>query len=374
MPTIGPKTLGILGGGQLAKLTTLAALNLGFRVHIYAQDPSEPACQCTSQVTIGDFEDIDKIKQFSDRVDFVTLENEFVSSEVLKIMAEKCRPSSEYFSRFEDKIIEKTTAKDLGIPCVDFQEILKEEDLESFFSLHKAGVLKLAKGGYDGCGNCVVDSLESAKKQFAQWEGRKLLIEEKLDFLMEASVIVASNGNEVLCYPVAETIQSNQICHFTIVPANISEGLQTQMQEYAKKLVTQLKGVGLFCFEFFITKEHHVLFNEMAPRPHNSGHLTMESSLTSQYQNLVRAVVGMPLGSTELVDEQNYVMVNLLGSEGPEDNSNIDLLKDYSDVSFYLYGKAESRKGRKMGPATGRGRDREALLERLQKLKDEFSI
>jgi 5-(carboxyamino)imidazole ribonucleotide synthase len=364
--------IGILGGGQLAKLTALAAYKLGHRVSIFAQSKDEPACHVTANITLASFDDKEAILHFAKTVDVITLENEFIPFSVLKDLEDQCFPRPSFFKLFENKIIEKQTASRLGVTCVDYQVIANEDQLIEFVEKNNGGVLKVAKGGYDGHGNFVLSDVAEAKKAFSKVKGRDLLVEKKLNFKMEVSQLVVRNHTGVEFYPIVETIQQNQICHFTVVPAEISKEVARQVLRYSEKFVTQLDAIGLYCFEYFVTQTDEVLFNEMAPRPHNSGHMTIESSHTSQYENLVRAITQMPLGSVAAQSSNFYAMVNLLGSElsAKEDFC----WEKFSDMSVYIYGKKTSRPGRKMGHVSAQDSDRSRLFKRLNEFKETFVI
>lgn len=380
-------TVGILGAGQLARMSALQAFRFGFRVASYSDRVSdEPLQWMTPLSRTGSFDDVDALVEFASLCDVLTLENEFIDSEVLREVVKRSGkplyPGAESFASIENKRIEKETFKAHGIPVAPFMVVSSEQDLNHFGESHGwPYVLKSSKGGYDGYGNRVVKDLAEAKEAFNSLGGQKgheLLAEAFIHFERELAVQVARNHTGSQVYPCCETIQTNQICTAVLSPAPVDKLIRQKAQELALKAVEAIDGTGLFAFEFFLTKDGGLLLNESAPRPHNSGHYTIEACITSQFENHIRAVAGLPLGSASL-RVQSAVMVNLLGTH------NRDTLTEHAveslmtqDVHLHLYGKKTSRTGRKMGHLTIVSNDPEtdllALHDRAEQLSSHIEI
>ncbi len=365
-----PVLIGILGAGQLAKMLALEAYKLGMNVATIDGSANTPAGDMTSNEFVNGWNDEGELDSFIEKADIITLENEFIDPKILAYIerSKVVYPSSKTISLIQDKFIQKNTFKNAGINVPNYAEINSIEDAKSFGK--KFGfpfLLKARKFSYDGYGNYTVKNEEDAEKGFLHFNPdnsgeRPLYAEQFVNFKKELAVmVVRSSKNEVLTYPCVETIQKNHICHEVIAPAEIEAKYQKQAQELAVKCVEAIDGVGVFGIEMFIDEDNKILVNEIAPRPHNSGHYTIEACYTSQYENGLRAILGLPLGSTEMVN--NYaVMINLLGErEGSGVPSNVlDLLKR-NKVKLHLYNKKSSRVGRKMGHITLIGNDLEEI-------------
>lgn len=369
--TSRPFILGIVGGGQLAKMTAQAAYRLGLGIAIIEHGESSPAGSMTKHEFPNGWTDEKDLKHFTDISDTVTLENEFVNPDILSVIAERrlVLPSPDTIRLVQDKYIQKKTFSAAGIPMTDFEAIESAEDAITFGK--KFGfpyVLKTRTLGYDGYGNATVRNEQeavSAWKRFAESEEpRTLMAERFVQFTSEIAVMVARNRRgEIAVYPCVETIQENHICRVVIAPARCEESIREKARSIALACVEAINGVGVFGVEMFVTQSGDVLFNEIAPRPHNSGHYTIEGCHCSQFENAVRAVCNLPLGSPEMI-APSAVMINLLGERsGNGIPDSITPLLRHGKASFHLYGKKDSRKGRKMGHLTVIGNDTDETLK-----------
>ncbi|MBD3615191.1 MAG: 5-(carboxyamino)imidazole ribonucleotide synthase [Gracilimonas sp.] len=353
--------IGFLGAGQLARMSALQAFRFGIQVAVFSDRPeNEPVQFMTPFSTSGSFESVDDMVAFAKDCDVITLENEFISSDILKQVQEKSGtpiyPSPESFALIENKLIEKQTFEAAGIPVTPYKLIDGESDLKTFGDEYGwPYLLKSSKGGYDGYGNETVRDLKSAKKAFEKLggnDGRDIVAEAFVDFTKELAVQVARNESGTVVYPCCETVQKNHICVAVLSPAPVQEKYQKQAQELAVKATEAINGKGIFAFEFFLTKDGKLLLNESAPRPHNSGHYTIEGTVASQFENHVRAVLGLPLGSTEL-NKPAVAMINLLGThKRPAKPDNIQEGLASENGHLHVYGKIESKPGRKMAHYT----------------------
>jgi len=374
-----PKTIGILGGGQLARMSAFAAKRMGFNVAILEKEKNSPAGQLTHLEFKGWVNDNNIMKRFASSSDVITLENEFVDYrriEFLENLGKKVYPSSRTISLIQDKLIQKETLQKNKIPVPRFTAVNHKSDFDKIVKeLKLPFILKSRKMGYDGYGNAYVNSKKKFEAAFDKLTHRhsKLLAEEFVDFKMELAVMVARTKREIKTYPVVQTIQKNHICHTVIAPARINPKIEKLAKEIAIESVLAVKGFGIFGVELFYTSKGKILVNEMAPRPHNSGHYTIEGCYTSQFENHIRSVLNLPLGSTEMV--QPYaVMINLLGkrnNSGVVRNYNTALANDR--VHLHIYGKHTSRIGRKMGHITVVGDDLNKIL-RIAKKADRDTI
>ena len=274
-----------------------------------------------------------------------------------------------------DKITEKESFEKAGIKVVPFRRVASLNDILNFAQTHGFPVvLKSAKGGYDGYGNVTIKNPNELHDQFSKLKG-DLLVEAFIPFEKELAITIARNKNdEVVFYPIAHTIQENHICHFVSVPAEISSSIEEQIKEAAKSAMKAIDAVGIFAFEFFLGKNGELYLNESAPRPHNSGHYSIEGCITSQFNNHVRSVLNLPLGKTNLRSPE-VLMLNLLGTKnGIAELSPLATFQNITDGHLHLYGKKESKVGRKMGHFTLLGVDKQQMFAILNKLKSEYSL
>lgn len=351
--------LGILGGGQLARMTLQAAIPLGIDVTILADAPDSPAGRLTQHEIVGAWDDPAALDQFVQWCDVVTLENEFVPADVLARLAGsgKCvRPGAETLRIVQDKLTQKQALAAHDLPVPRFLPVAAAADIER--AAREFGwpiILKARRNGYDGYGNATLHAaadIETAMQRL-NWPERELLLEQAVPFVRELAVLVARDpAGRSVTYPVVETVQRNHICHIVRAPAPIDPALQTRAAEIAQAAVAAVDGIGITAVELFHLADGTLLINELAPRPHNSGHVSIDACYTSQFENHVRAVLGLPLGDPQL-RVPAAVMVNLLGARNAETRpQGVDDALAQPDVHVHLYGKRQVRRGRKMGHVT----------------------
>ena len=375
--------LGFLGAGQLARMSALEAFRFGIQVSVFSdRSENEPVQFMTPFSISGSFESIDDLVAFAKECDVITLENEFISSQILKEVQQKSGtpiyPSPESFALIENKLIEKQTFEKAGIPVTPYQLITSESDLKSFGEKHGwPYLLKSSKGGYDGYGNETVRTLEDANKAFEKLGGTKghdIIAEAFVPFTKELAVQVARNETGSVVYPCCETVQENHICVAVLSPAPVPERHQKRAQELAIKAVEAIDGKGIFAFEFFLTESGEILLNESAPRPHNSGHYTIEGCISSQFENHVRAVLGLPLGATKL-NAPAVAMINLLGTHSRSaETDHISNALATENGHLHVYGKVQSKVGRKMAHFTLLGDDLDKTYHKAKELTRNIEI
>jgi len=356
MKTLSPgSTIGILGGGQLGRMTAVAAAQLGYHTHIYCPGADEPAVEVAAFHTQASFDDVEALTRFAKAVDVVTLEWENVPTAALEIIGlhAPVYPGPDVLHVAQDRGLEKGLARQIGVGTAMFALVASAEELDAVLQNYKRPcILKSTRMGYDGKGQVTITPELSAQDAWAQMGNDEGIVESFVDFEMEVSVIVARREDGACAaYPVVQNIHRDHILFETHAPATLAPDVAEEARQIALKLVDKLNVVGLLAVELFVLqtpneKGQRVLMNEIAPRPHNSGHWTIDACACSQYEQLVRAVCGLPLGSTK--PHSRAVMRNLLGDEA---EGWPDFLADPS-ACLHLYGKKESRKGRKMGHVT----------------------
>ena len=375
------KILGIIGGGQLGMMIAEAAKKMPEEIsEIIVLDPTEncPASQVGATQIIGDFKDKDAIIELANKSDIITYEIESGDSNVLKSVEGKSEinPSPETLKIIQDKFIQKSFLDENSIPVPEFMEIKNIEDVK--IGLKKFGIpamLKARRDAYDGRGNFKINSESDIQNAFDYFKGQSLLLEKFVPFSMEVSVIVSRNTHgQIKTYPLVENIHEDNILRETIAPARVSEIIAKKAEQIAEKTMTVLKGAGIFGIEMFVTKDDNVVINEIAPRVHNSGHHTLQSSETSQFEQHLRAILGLELRSTKLI--HNSIMHNILGNKG--------FIGEYhpleiSDTGVFLkmYGKKISKPMRKLGHINiigEQGESIDTLLEKLERIKQKIVV
>lgn len=355
--------IGIIGGGQLGKMMILEAKKLGFYVTIL--DPSQmcPAHSICDEHIVADFNDETAINELAEKSDIITYEFEHIGYKILMNLeknGKKIYPTAKSLKIIQNKYTQKQKLKEAFIPVPEFIKIYTEEDLkDAGEEFGYPFILKACTGGYDGKGNALIkspDEIESCYKLLGNGT-IPLMAEKYIPFLMEISVLACRGiKGEIAVYPVGCNIHRESILHKTIVPANIGEAVTKKAMDTAYRVMEIFKGIGMFCVEMFITKNEDVLINEVAPRPHNSGHYTIEGCITSQFENHIRAITGLPLGNTSLI--RPTVMINLLGDKSycgkPFYKGINDALK-IEGVKVHIYGKEKTMPKRKMGHITVTG-------------------
>jgi len=345
------KRLGIIGGGQLGMMITEAAQNLNDEIsEITVLDPTEncPAAQAGAKQIIGDFKDKDAIVKLAEQSDIITYEIESGNTDVLSKLKAVIEPSPSTLSIIQDKLSQKKFLSKNGLPVSQFYEIVSLDDLhEKINELSLPVLLKARRDAYDGRGNFKITSPDEVEKAYRHFDGKSLMVEKFVNFKMEVSVIAIRNTKgKIATYPMVENIHEDNILKITIAPARVSDDVIRNAGEIAKKTMQVLNGAGVFGIEMFIDQNNKILINEIAPRVHNSGHHTLQSCKTSQFEQHLRAILGLDLGSTDLVHKT--VMYNILGPDGFEGKYKpVQLEKD--GVYLKMYGKNVSKPQRKLG-------------------------
>ncbi len=353
--------IGIIGGGQLGKMMILEAKKLG--CHITILDPVKdcPASSICDEHIVASFSDKNAIYSLAKKCDVITYEFEHIDYACLmelEQLGHKVYPTPSSLKIIQNKFTQKTVLKENNINVPNFYLVQTIEDVKNIAKEFSYPiVLKSCTGGYDGKGNYIIKCEEDIEKGFNTLNPNldtPLMVEKFVDFDMEVSVLACGGlNNDIKVYPVGNNIHIDNILHKTIVPANISEESKQKAINIAHNIIDIFNGVGMFCVEFFVTKDGEVLVNEIAPRPHNSGHYTIEGCVTSQFENHIRAILGLPLGNTSLLNPT--VMINLLGEEGHKGDALVEGLinaLNIENVFVHIYGKKQTVAKRKMGHLT----------------------
>ena len=374
------KRLGIIGGGQLGMMITEAAKNLSDAIsEITVLDPTDncPAAQAGAKQIVADFKDELAILKLAEQSDIITYEIESGNTDVLSKLKAEIEPSPSTLGIIQDKLSQKTFLSENGLPVSQFYEISSLDDLrEKIEDLGLPVLLKSRRDAYDGRGNFKITSSDDVEKAYQHFDGKSLMVEKFVNFKMEVSVIAARNtkGN-IAIYPLVENIHENNILKVTIAPARVSDDVISNAGEIAKKTMEVLKGAGVFGIEMFIDQDNKIIINEIAPRVHNSGHHTLQSCKTSQFEQHLRAILGLELGSTDLVHKT--VMCNILGPDGFEGKYKpVQLEKDGAYLK--MYGKDVSKPQRKLGHFNvvdlSDSKDVSVLLETVNEIKNSILI
>lgn len=349
-PILPGATIGILGNGQLGRMTAQAAIRMGYNVACYGPDATPTPCgQAGAREVQGAYDDLASLEAFAKSVDVMTFEFENVSTAATAVAEQHIpvHPAGSVLHTTQDRIREKAALVDAGIPVAPYSVITQRDDLGT---VNYPGILKTAQSGYDGKGQKLVRDVTEAQNAFGSFGSVPCVLEALVPFLWEGSVVGARNAaGETALYPLVQNIHTNHILDTTLVPAPLATAeLHVNAAALAERILDSLNVIGVMCIEMFIT-DSGIVVNELAPRPHNSGHWSIEGAVTSQFEQHVRAVCGLPLGSTALRAPAS-AMANLLGDCWPDPDW-VGALAD-SRVSLHLYGKADARIGRKMGHFT----------------------
>ena len=344
-------TIGIVGGGQLGRMSALAAARLGYRCHILTDDPESPAAQVASSITVGDYNDLQALEEFSESCEIISFEFENIDAAGLELLAQHrpVRPSSEILRIAQDRIAEKSFLNRAGIPTAPWREVNNFADLEAAVqALGLPAVLKTTRLGYDGKGQAMLREAADLAPAFDRLEPKPLILEGFINFACELSVIVARNpAGEIAVFDAVQNLHKQHILDLTLAPAPVDPEIAAAAQDYAVKLASALQLEGLLALELFVDRDGRVLANEMAPRPHNSGHWTIDACPVSQFEMHIRAIAGLPLPPARR--HSDAVMKNLVG---PEDIALWPEIIASPGLIPHHYGKAEARPGRKLGHVT----------------------
>lgn len=372
-------TIGIIGGGQLGRMLTIAALPLGFQVIVLDPGENGPAVQVGARQITGDLYDPDSIRELAEQVDFVTIEIEHLNTTALEALSKTGKvinPAPATIAMIQDKFLQKLFLEKHHIPVAPFVEINDYADAKK--ALDNFGgkmILKAKHGAYDGRGNHVVSSLSQIKQALEYFADKDIYAEQMIPFKKELAVLVArSISGEVKLFPVVETVHERNICLEVQAPAQVKQSVHAKAERLAKKVASNLEGAGVFCIEMFLTQSEQVLVNEIAPRVHNSGHYTIEGTQTSQFEQHIRAVTGLPLGQTSLTAPA-AVMINILGErDGPTEVVGLDKALKTPHTSVHIYGKSPTKIDRKMGHITATGKDVTQAQKRARSARKNLTI
>ena len=369
-------SLGILGGGQLGRMLIQSAIDFNLEVHILDPDSNAPCKHFATSFTQGALTDFETVYQFGKKHDIITIEIENVNTEALKKLeteGKKVYPQPDIIALIQDKRKQKQFYKEKGIPTAEFK---LTEDRASVLNLvdRLPAVHKLGKEGYDGRGVKILKTTGDIQNTF----DKPGILEELVDFEKEIAVIVARNEDgQVNAFPVVELMfhPDQNLVEYLFSPASVNESIEKKAREIAVKVIGELNMIGLLAVEMFVTKDQKILVNEIAPRPHNSGHQSIEGNITSQFEQHLRAIYNMPLGATDIVIPS--AMVNLLGEEGYEGRAKYKGLHEVlaeKGVHIHLYGKLNTKPFRKMGHVTIVNADAAALKKQAKFVKDTLKI
>lgn len=373
------KRIGIVGGGQLGRMLTDAAKKLDFTVTVIDPTPNSPAGQVADKQIVANYTDEDAIRLLGAESDFLTFEIELANATILDELAAKglqINPSAKTLGIIKDKYEQKVFLKNNGLPVEDFVVVNNKEDIIN--AGKKFGypfLLKARFDAYDGRGNALVINESQIDAAVTKLGDKKLYVEKFVPYTKELAVMVGrSTNNEIISYPVVEDIHKNNILQTTYAPAHVSDEVKAKAKQVAEDTMKHLNGAGVFGIEMFLTKDEKVFINEIAPRVHNSGHYTIEACQTSQFEQHIRAVTGMPLGPTDM-KVPAAVMINILGERnGPAEPKGVEEAEAIPGVTVHIYGKIESRIERKMGHLTAVADTIEEATENAEKARSLITI
>lgn len=369
-----PAMLGMLGGGQLGRFFVIAAHELGYKVTVLDPDQNSPAGKIADVHLCAAYDDQAALAEMAQTCEAITTEFENVPAETLDFLAQSrvVHPSASAVAIAQHRVSEKTFFRDSGLPVGQFVVIHSENDLPADDSALYPAILKVARFGYDGKGQARVTNQAQAKAAFANFKQETCVLEQMLPLDYEVSVVLArdAQGN-IAAFPVAENSHLNGILDVSIAPARGSDVIKAKAQALATRIAAKLDYVGVLGVEFFVS-EGKLLVNEMAPRPHNSGHYTIDACITNQFEQQVRALTGLPLGDASL--HSQAVMVNILGDAWKNGEPDWQKAAAHPSLKLHLYGKHEARPGRKMGHFTVLGQDRDSVVNQALIARAELGI
>jgi 5-(carboxyamino)imidazole ribonucleotide synthase len=364
--------IGVLGSGQLGRMFAIAARRMGYRVHTLSPDYDTPTGQVADVEVSAAYDDLDAVRDFARGVNVVTFEFENVPAATVEAAAHLApvRPSGGVLHTTQHRLREKKFLRDAGFPVAPFVEVNSLESLQAGLAkLGTPAVLKTAGWGYDGKGQQKIEQAAQAAEVWQRFENSEAILEAFVDFSQEVSVVAARGLDGGFAhYGVIGNEHRRHILDVSVAPAMVSPRLAEEAVIIARGILEQLDVVGVLCVEFFVTRDERLLVNELAPRPHNSGHLTFDACITSQFEQQLRAICGLPLGSTELL--RPAAMANLLGDLWQAGEPNWARACALPDVKLHLYGKLAPRIGRKMGHLTALGRDQDDARHKVLAARD----
>jgi len=365
-------TIGVLGSGQLGRMFAMAARRMGYLVHTFSPETDTPTGQISDKEYTASYDDLEQLRVFASGVDVVTFEFENIPLATVETVAEHVpvRPSGLALHTAQHRLREKTFLSQHGFPVAPFRYVSSLEELsEGLSALGTPAILKTAGFGYDGKGQSKITSTENLREAFDALGGREAVLEAFVDFEREVSVVAARNVNgEVAHYGLIENEHSRHILDCSIAPARVRKEVADASVQISLSILEQLDLVGVLCVEFFLGRDGKLFVNELAPRPHNSGHLTIDACVTSQFEQQLRAVCGLPLGSTAL--QTPAAMANLLGDLWQTGEPDWAAACSFPNVKLHIYGKHEARVGRKMGHLTARATSTDEALRLVRNARN----
>jgi 5-(carboxyamino)imidazole ribonucleotide synthase len=360
-PILPGATVGVLGSGQLGRMFAIAARRMGYRVHTFSPDEDTPTGQVADVEVKASYDDLGAVAEFASHVSVVTFEFENVPAPTAEAAASRApvRPSGAILHTTQQRIREKAFLTKAGLPLTPYREVRSLDALSrALADLGSPAVLKTAAFGYDGKGQFRIDSPDRADEAWNAIGKQSAVLEAFIDFEREISVVAARGADgQFVHYGAIENQHSRHILDVSIAPARVSERTAREAVELARCVLEELDVVGVLCVEFFVTRDEQLLINELAPRPHNSGHLTVDACVTSQFEQQLRAVCGLRLGSTEML--RPAAMANLLGDLWTDGEPDWPAACAFPGVKLHLYGKLDPRPGRKLGHLTALNHDSE---------------
>ena len=372
-PVLPGSTIGILGSGQLGRMIAIAARRMGYRVHTLSPEADSPTGHVADREVVAAYDDMEAVKRFAEDVDVITLEFENISAACVDAASPiaPVRPKGSVLHTTQNRLREKNFLADHGFPVAPFRHVNSSRELAAAVEeLGTPAVLKTAGFGYDGKGQVKIESGDGVGQAWESLTGQDAVLEAFVDFEMELSVVAARGlTGEFAHYGAVQNKHTNHILDVTTAPADVSGAVNVTAVNLTRKVFEALDVVGVACIEYFLDRDANLIINEIAPRVHNSGHFTFDACVTSQFEQQVRAVCGLPLGSTE--QHRPAAMANLLGDMW--ENGEPDWAAALSDpyVKLHLYGKHEARPGRKMGHLTAIADTREQAVERVVEARRE---
>jgi 5-(carboxyamino)imidazole ribonucleotide synthase len=374
-PILPGSTIGVLGSGQLGRMFTIAARRMGYRVHTYSPDTDTPTGQVADVEVVAPYDDLDQVRRFASRVAVVTFEFENVPAATAQAAAETTlvRPAGRVLHIAQNRLREKTFLAEHGLPVAPFRGVRSQAELEKALAeIGYPAVLKTAGFGYDGKGQAKIQSAGDIEAAWKSSTFPERVLEAFVDFQHEVSVVAArSLDGDFTHWGVIENTHHNHILDLSLSPARVSQEAADSAVSLAERVLESLDVVGVMCVEFFVRRDGELVINELAPRPHNSGHLTIDAHLTCQFEQQLRAVCGLPLGSTDRL--RAAAMANLLGDLWQHGEPNWAEACAIQDVKLHLYGKIEPRPGRKMGHMTALADTAEEAALRVLKARAALS-
>ena len=375
-PILPGATIGVLGSGQLGRMFAIAARRMGYRVHTFSPDQDTPTGQIADVEVMAAYDDLGAVRKFASNVQVVTFEFENVPTETAQAAESRApvRPSGSILHTTQQRIREKSFLKSAGLPTTPYREVRSSADLQQAISeLGCPAILKTAAFGYDGKGQVRIESTASAEEAWNSIGRQDAVLEAFIDFDREISVVAArGDDGEFVHYNAAENQHSRHILDISLAPARVPAAVAEEAFEMTRCVLEKLGVVGVLCVEFFVTRGGKLLINELAPRPHNSGHLTVDACVTSQFEQQLRAVCGLPLGSTAM--HRPAAMANLLGDLWSKGEPDWLAACAFPDVKLHLYGKMEPRPGRKMGHLTALNHDAEEAHRTVLRARESLKL